>query len=142
MAGLLVAELVEASRPPTVPSTRLSASGLRDRLKETVTDLRYPIGPFTPEASYEPVDRSAAIEAIAELPSRLRASVDRLYIFDTCSATMAFDVHYAVTDPPPFSLVFDVVTVTLDVHSSGSMPCDRVGSVRLIGPGGVLPRDP
>ena len=52
--------------------------GLSDRLKETVTDLRYPIGPFTPEASYEPVDRSAAIEAIAELPSRLRASVDRL----------------------------------------------------------------
>lgn len=39
------------------------------------TDSRYPIGKFSPSASLSPQDRNAAVEALAELPAKLRAAV-------------------------------------------------------------------
>jgi uncharacterized damage-inducible protein DinB len=42
------------------------------------TDPRYPIGKFVRPAGLSPHERSAAVEAIAELPRRLRAAVDGL----------------------------------------------------------------
>jgi len=38
-------------------------------------DLRYPIGPFETVSTLTPDERRAAIEAIAEVPTRLRAAV-------------------------------------------------------------------
>ncbi len=42
------------------------------------TDLRYPIGRFSPPASISPQDRNAAIEAIAEVPKKMRAAAREL----------------------------------------------------------------
>jgi len=41
-------------------------------------DLRYPIGPFESVSALAPDQRRAAIEAIAEVPARLRAAVANL----------------------------------------------------------------
>jgi len=41
-------------------------------------DLRYPVGPFEPVSSLTPDQRRAAIDAIAEVPVRLRAAVANL----------------------------------------------------------------
>lgn len=41
-------------------------------------DLRYPIGPFESVSTLTPDQRRAAIDAIAEVPSRLRAAVANL----------------------------------------------------------------
>jgi len=41
-------------------------------------DLRYPVGPFEPVSTLTPDQRRAAIDAIAEVPTRLRAAVANL----------------------------------------------------------------
>ena len=41
-------------------------------------DLRFPVGPFEPVSTLTPDQRRAAIEAIAEVPTRLRAAVANL----------------------------------------------------------------
>ena len=41
-------------------------------------DLRYPVGPFEPVSTLTPDQRRAAIDAIAEVPTRLRAGVANL----------------------------------------------------------------
>ncbi|HUJ20831.1 MAG TPA: putative metal-dependent hydrolase [Bryobacteraceae bacterium] len=41
-------------------------------------DLRYPVGPFEPVSTLTPDERRAAIDAIAEVPARLRAAVANL----------------------------------------------------------------
>jgi len=41
-------------------------------------DLRYPVGPFEPVSTLTPDQRRAAIDAIAEVPARLRAAVANL----------------------------------------------------------------
>lgn len=43
-----------------------------------MTDLRYPIGTFTPPGAFIPQLRGQFIEQIAEAPSRLRAAADHL----------------------------------------------------------------
>lgn len=43
-----------------------------------MTDLRYPIGPFTPPGDVTPDRRLAFIDAIAGTPARLRAAVEGL----------------------------------------------------------------
>lgn len=43
-----------------------------------MTDLRYPIGKFTPPAEYTPAFRSAAIDEVALAPSRIEAAVKGL----------------------------------------------------------------
>ena len=40
-----------------------------------MSDPRYPVGKFEPQASYSSVDRSASIAVIAALPAQLRAAV-------------------------------------------------------------------
>jgi len=41
-------------------------------------DLRYPVGPFEPVSTLTPDQRRAAIDAIADVPARLRAAVANL----------------------------------------------------------------
>ena len=44
----------------------------------SMTDPRYPVGPFTPPSEFTPALRREYIEQIATLPARLRAAVEGL----------------------------------------------------------------